>query len=258
MHRSGESNEKTGARFSNERVIRCGMPRPGCSSSKTGHCSSRVRPSRKKTASRAGCSRRYRGDIRFQGRANGDSLDSTDSGHVRVRVALSACVRNKVAHRGAGGRALRIKLGERARKVRAGKGAARRGHELGLPLAGKSCRRERALRRGSSMRNGSTKRLGRSFYPSFYPVSHQSGASLAHPKPRPPSRGNCCLLLGESDGRLYLDFVVGVFGECTQCRLACPPERPLGSRDDCAPGLDSAVAVTSANENASVIDRPFS
>jgi hypothetical protein len=61
------------------------------------------------------------GDIRFQGRANGDSLDSTDSGHVRVRVALSACVRNKWLTAEQAGGQLRIKLGERAKKVREGK-----------------------------------------------------------------------------------------------------------------------------------------
>jgi len=61
------------------------------------------------------------GDIRFQGKANGDSLDSSDSGHVRVRVALSACVRNKWLTAEQAGGQLRIKLGERARTVREGK-----------------------------------------------------------------------------------------------------------------------------------------
>jgi hypothetical protein len=60
------------------------------------------------------------GNIRFQGRANGDSLDSTDSGHVRVRVALSACVENEWLTAEQAGGQLRIKLGERARKVREG------------------------------------------------------------------------------------------------------------------------------------------
>jgi hypothetical protein len=64
-------------------------------------------------------------DIRFQGRANGDSLDSTDSGHVRVKVALSACVRNKWLTAEQAGGQLRIKLGERARKVREGKEEAK-------------------------------------------------------------------------------------------------------------------------------------
>lgn len=64
------------------------------------------------------------GDIRFRGRASGDSLDSTDSGHVRVRVAMSACVRNKWLTAEQAGGELRIRLGERAQKVREGKEAA--------------------------------------------------------------------------------------------------------------------------------------
>jgi hypothetical protein len=61
------------------------------------------------------------GDLRFQGRTNANSLDSTDSSRVRVREALSACVRNKwrTAEQARG--QLRIKLGERPRKVREGK-----------------------------------------------------------------------------------------------------------------------------------------
>jgi hypothetical protein len=61
------------------------------------------------------------GDLRFQGRTNGNSLDSTDSGHVGVREALSACVRNKWLTAEQAGGQLRIKLGERAKKVREGK-----------------------------------------------------------------------------------------------------------------------------------------
>jgi hypothetical protein len=58
-------------------------------------------------------------DLRFQGRTNGNSPDSTDS--VRVREALSACVRNKWLTAEQAGGQLRIKLGERAKKVREGK-----------------------------------------------------------------------------------------------------------------------------------------
>jgi len=65
------------------------------------------------------------GDVRFQRGANGDALDSSDSGHVRVRVALSACVRNKWFTAEQAGGQLRIKLGERARKVREGKEGAK-------------------------------------------------------------------------------------------------------------------------------------
>ena len=65
------------------------------------------------------------GDVRFQRGANGDSLDSSDSGHVRVRVALSACVRNKWFTAEQAGGQLRIKLGERALKVREGKEGAK-------------------------------------------------------------------------------------------------------------------------------------
>jgi hypothetical protein len=60
------------------------------------------------------------GDIRFQGRANGDSLDSTDSGHVRVKVALAACLQNKWLTAEQTGGKLRIKLGERAKRVERG------------------------------------------------------------------------------------------------------------------------------------------
>jgi hypothetical protein len=61
------------------------------------------------------------GDLRFQGSTNANSLDSTDSGRVRVREALSACVRNKWRTAEQTGGQLRIKLGERPRMVREGK-----------------------------------------------------------------------------------------------------------------------------------------
>jgi hypothetical protein len=58
-------------------------------------------------------------DLRFQGRTNGNSPDSTDS--VRVREALSACVRNNGSPRSRREGKFRIRLGERAWKVREGK-----------------------------------------------------------------------------------------------------------------------------------------
>ena len=52
-------------------------------------------------------------------------LDSTDSGHVRVRAALTACVRNEWFTAEQAGGQLRIKLGERAKKVRDAKEAVK-------------------------------------------------------------------------------------------------------------------------------------
>ena len=56
------------------------------------------------------------GDLRFQDSTNGNSPDSTDSGHVRVREALSACVRNKwLTAEQAGGQ--RCAKGRRTRRL---------------------------------------------------------------------------------------------------------------------------------------------
>ena len=63
----------------------------------------------------------FGGDLRLQRGANGDSVNSIDSGHVRVRVVLSTCVRNEWFTAEQAGGQLRIKLGERAKKVREGK-----------------------------------------------------------------------------------------------------------------------------------------
>jgi hypothetical protein len=61
------------------------------------------------------------GDIRFEGLRNGNSVDPSDSGHVRVREALGACVRNGWFRAEQAGGELRIKVGEHAKAVRQGK-----------------------------------------------------------------------------------------------------------------------------------------
>ena len=60
-------------------------------------------------------------DLRFRRSCNASTLDDTSSGFVRERAALGTLVRNKWFSADQSGGQLRIKLGERARKVREGK-----------------------------------------------------------------------------------------------------------------------------------------
>ena len=60
-------------------------------------------------------------NVRFLRQQNGQPTDHFGSGHVRERVALRALVRNEWFEALNTGTHLRIKLGERARKLREGK-----------------------------------------------------------------------------------------------------------------------------------------
>jgi hypothetical protein len=64
-------------------------------------------------------------DLRFPRTCNTSGVDEASSGFVRERVALRTLVRNKWFTAEQTGGQLRIKLGERARKVREGKEGAK-------------------------------------------------------------------------------------------------------------------------------------
>jgi hypothetical protein len=62
-------------------------------------------------------------DLRFAAGKNGSSVDSSGSGLIREREALRTLVRNGWFEASDSGALLKIKLGERAKKVREGKEA---------------------------------------------------------------------------------------------------------------------------------------
>ena len=64
-------------------------------------------------------------DLRFPRSCNASAVDEASSGFVRERVALRTLVRNKWFTAEQTGGQLRIKLGEHALKVRAGKEGAK-------------------------------------------------------------------------------------------------------------------------------------